>query len=111
MKYLLILPFETIAKMDYKSFLNKISTASGIDVETCEIFQEELSTLFERSLAAGDSISVPSFGNFEPRKRNERVMSHPSIKGKRILIPPKIVVNFKSSTILKNKVNNHTGNG
>ncbi|MDE5673785.1 MAG: HU family DNA-binding protein, partial [Muribaculaceae bacterium] len=52
-----------------------------------------------------DSISVPSFGTFEPRKRLERVALHPA-SGKRLLVPPKIVLTFKPSVLLKQKTRN-----
>ena len=50
-----------------------------------------------------DSVVVPGFGTFEPKKRNERVMIHPST-GKRMLVPPKVVLGFKVSNVLKAKL-------
>lgn len=43
-----------------------------------------------------DIIMVSGFGTFETRKRLERVLISPST-GQRMLVPPKIVVNFKLS--------------
>lgn len=94
--------------MEHKTFLSKVSEISGIEIASCNEFQEALVDLMERSLASGDTLSIPSFGNFEPRKRNERIMSNPSAKGKRFLVPPKLVVSFKPSVVLKNKINNNT---
>ena len=91
--------------MDHKTFMSNVSKASGLDPEVCNAFQESFRELLESSLASGETVSIPSFGNFEPRKRNERIMSHPSIKGKRLLVPPKLVASFKPSTVLKNKIN------
>lgn len=95
--------------MDYKTFINKVSAASGVDVDVCNVYQEALSELMESALSSGDIFSIPSFGNFEPRKRNERIMTNPSLKGKRFLVPPKLVVSFKPSTVLKNKINSEKG--
>lgn len=92
--------------MDHKSFIKKVSEIAALDIEDCSSYQEALTELMESTLASGDSISIPSFGNFEPRKRKERVMSNPAAKGKRFLVPPKLVVSFKPSTVLKNKINN-----
>ncbi len=50
-----------------------------------------------------DSVIVPGFGAFEPRKRNERVMVNPKT-GKRMLVPPKVVLGFKVSNVLKSKL-------
>ncbi|MDE6057969.1 MAG: HU family DNA-binding protein, partial [Muribaculaceae bacterium] len=53
-----------------------------------------------------DSVTFPGFGSFEPRKRIERIAFHPS-SGKRMLIPPKITMTFRPSSLLKQKVRNH----
>ena len=50
-----------------------------------------------------DSVVVPGFGTFEPKKKNERVIVHPS-NGKRMLVPPKVTVGFKVSNVLKAKL-------
>ncbi len=50
-----------------------------------------------------DSVHVPGFGSFEPKKRDERIMVHPST-GKRMLVPPKVTVGFKVSNVLKAKL-------
>ena len=92
--------------MDQKSFMDKVSFISGIERETCNELLESLSETFVSSISSGQIISIPSFGIFEPRKRNERIMSHPSDPGKHIMIPPKIVVSFRPSNILKLKINN-----
>lgn len=50
-----------------------------------------------------DVIMVSGFGTFETRKRLERVLISPAT-GQRMLVPPKIVVNFKLSNTLKAKI-------
>ena len=49
------------------------------------------------------TIGFQSFGNFVIRKKEERLSVHPSTQV-RTLIPPKLVVNFKQSNILKDKL-------
>lgn len=51
------------------------------------------------------TIGFQSFGNFEVRKKDERLSVHPTTQI-RTLIPPKLVVNFKQSNILKDKLKN-----
>lgn len=97
--------------MDHKRFIEKVSRLSKFDRETCGQLLTALTELIETSLAAGDSVSIPSFGSFEPRKRKERIMSHPSHPGKRLLVPPKLVASFKPSAILKIKINSVTEDG
>lgn len=54
-------------------------------------------------LAQEKTIGFQSFGNFEVRKKEERLSVHPSTRA-RTLIPPKLAVNFKQSNILKDKL-------
>ena len=69
-----------------------------------------VSDLLETSVAAITEllidekiVGIQSFGNFEVRKKEERLSVHP-VTQLRTLIPPKLVVNFKQSTILKEKL-------
>lgn len=61
-----------------------------------------LQIIKERSLSM-DSVSIQGFGIFEPRKKLERVAVNPST-GKRMLIPPRIVLTFKPGAVLKNRI-------
>lgn len=54
-------------------------------------------------LGEGKTIGFQSFGNFEVRKKEERLSVHPATQI-RTLIPPKLVVNFKQSAIVKDKL-------
>ena len=48
-------------------------------------------------------ISISNFGTFETKKRLERVLVSPTT-GQRMLVPPKMVVGFKQSNVLKSKI-------
>jgi DNA-binding protein HU-beta len=60
-----------------------------------------------QELAQGKTIGFQSFGNFEVRKREERLSVHPATQI-RTLIPPKLVLNFRQSNVLKEKINEKT---
>lgn len=92
--------------MDNKTFLETLSQRinAGKD-ETSEMIGVFCQVLSESALD-GDTVTFPGFGSFEPRKRIERIAIHPS-SGKRMLIPPKITLSFRPSTLLKQKVRNH----
>lgn len=92
--------------MDYKTFLETLSQRvnAGKD-ETSDMVASLCDVLIDAALE-GDSVAFPGFGSFEPRKREERIALHPST-GKRMLIPPKITLTFRPSTLLKQKVRNH----
>lgn len=59
--------------------------------------------VFSEQLADEKSFGFQSFGSFEVRKKEERLSVHPSTQI-RTLVPPKLVVNFKQSNILKDKL-------
>ncbi|HLP05301.1 MAG TPA: HU family DNA-binding protein [Paludibacter sp.] len=67
-----------------------------------DLLDKTISTCVEL-LAEEKTIGFQSFGNFEVRKKEERLSVHPSTQI-RTLIPPKLVVNFKQSNILKEKI-------
>lgn len=50
-----------------------------------------------------DTVNIQGFGSFEPKKRVERVALHPA-SGKRLLIPPKIVMTFKPTAALRQQI-------
>ena len=92
--------------MDYKTFIDILSQRinAGKD-ETSEMIDSLCQVLTESALD-GDIVTFPGFGSFEPRKRLERIAINPK-DGKRMLIPPKITLTFRPSTLLKQKVRNH----
>ena len=49
------------------------------------------------------AILVPNFGVFETKKKMERVMVNPST-GQRMLVPPKLVLNFKPNQTWRDKL-------
>lgn len=53
-------------------------------------------------LAEGNSVAIPGFGTFAPEKADEYVKADDS--GRRLLMPPAIIVNFKPSVVLRNRL-------
>ncbi len=56
-------------------------------------------------LTEENAVVVPGFGTLEVKKKLERVLVNPTTK-QRMLIPPKMTVNFKPNTSLKLRVKN-----
>lgn len=54
-------------------------------------------------LVDNDSIYLAGFGQFEVKKKDERISINPA-NGKRYLVPPKLVPIFRPGTTLKNKL-------
>ncbi len=94
--------------MDTKSLIERISERTGRTAADVESLLKSFGGLITEEVGQGDIISLPGFGTFEPKMREERVAVHPST-GKRILVPPKLSMIFKPSALLRQKVRNSDG--
>ncbi|MDE6553142.1 MAG: HU family DNA-binding protein [Muribaculaceae bacterium] len=92
--------------MEYKTFIETLSQRAAAGKEETSEMVEAFCHVLTEAILNGDSVTFPGFGSFEPRKRMERIAMQPS-SGKRMLIPPKITISFRPSTLLKQKVRNH----
>lgn len=89
--------------MNNKDFINALASKVKLPSKsTQKIVTSFISELANR-LDDESSISVQSFGTFEVKKKMERVIVNPATK-QRILTPPKLVLAFKPSNILKDKL-------
>lgn len=91
--------------MDAKTFTMELAGRLGREPQEVAALCREFAGVMGDVLAQGDSLTVPSFGSFEPKKREEHVALHPST-GRKILIPPKLQVVFRPATNLRSKVRN-----
>ena len=89
--------------MDNKKLIATVATNLGRTQEDVGKLLDAFVGALTASCSEMDSVHVPGFGTFEPKKRDERVMVHPST-GKRMLVPPKVTVGFKVSNVLKTKL-------
>jgi nucleoid DNA-binding protein len=79
--------------------------AKRLDLSRLEagIRLDDLLSVISTELTNGRVISITNFGNFEVKKRNERISVHP-VTGNRILLPSKRVVKFKPSVSFNKKI-------
>ncbi len=89
--------------MDNKKLVETVAANLGRTTEDVGKLLDALSGVLKTRCGEMDSVVVPSFGTFEPKKRNEHVMVHPTT-GRRMLVPPKVVLTFKISHVLKSKL-------
>lgn len=89
--------------MNNKDFITELANKSGYSAEDVQqmvdIVIETMGDLFLED----DSVLIPNFGTFEVKKKMERIMVNPST-GQRMLIPPKLVLNFKPNVGWKERV-------
>ena len=89
--------------MDSKFLVETVAGHLGRDTEDVDKLLDALASVLAARCSELDNVVIPSFGTFEPRKRNERLMVHPS-NGRRMLVPPKVALCFKVSNVLKSKL-------
>lgn len=89
--------------MNNKEFIAELSHKSGFKIEdTQNMVRTSVYNIIDR-LTDGDSVSISGLGTFEVKKRMERIITNPGT-GQKMLVPPKLVTNFKPVTALKEKV-------
>lgn len=89
--------------MNNKEFISELAKRCGISQKETTALINGVTAEITEQLEEGSTISITGFGNFEVKKKLERVVINPSTK-ERMLIPPKLVLNFKPSAILKEKL-------
>lgn len=89
--------------MDNKTLIETVSRRSGINKKEAATMLDALAIAMTRTATAMDTVAIPGFGSFEPKKRAERVMSMPS-SGRRLLIPPKVSLGFKPAALFKQQL-------
>ena len=85
---------ELIAALSQKLQLTKAEVGKRLDETTAVIIEE---------LTKDNVVSILNFGTLEVKKRLERISIHPNT-GKKILIPPKLLVKYKTSVSFNKKI-------
>jgi DNA-binding protein HU-beta len=89
--------------MNHKELVDSMSAKLNLTKTETDKLLENVVSVFAEQLAEGNTIALQGFGNFEVRKKEERISVHPVTRA-RTLTPPKLAVNFKQSSILKEKL-------
>ncbi len=85
---------EFVSELRKKVDLSKAETSRLVD-ETIAVITEQLQQ--------SNTITIQNLGSLEVKKRAERISVNP-VSGKRLLIPPKLVIGYKMSPTLKDKM-------
>ena len=81
--------------MNNKEFIAELARRTNSNAKETQQKMNVLVQEITERLCEEDSISISNFGVFETKKRLERVLVSPT---------PKMVVGFKQSGVLKNKI-------
>jgi DNA-binding protein HU-beta len=85
-----------------KDFTSELSKRLGYTLkDTSELISSLLSGMTQQ-LEEGNVVAIQGFGTFEVRKKAERISVSPTTK-QRMLVPPKLVLTYRPSTLLKEK--------
>jgi DNA-binding protein HU-beta len=89
--------------MNSKELITTLSKQMGWTISEINEVMMALGTTLGERLTDNDSVSIPGFGQFEVKKKEERITVNPA-NGKRYLVPPKLSPTFKSGATLKNRI-------
>ena len=90
--------------MNNKEFVNALATRLQKNPQAVKQQIEALVNTMAGMLDEGATLNVQGCGTYEVKKKRERIIIHPITK-QRQLVPPKLVVAFKPSPTLKDKIN------
>ena len=91
--------------MNTKDLITTIRGQQSLSAEEAELLFDATVKAIKKQLLDGNVVAVQGFGQFEPKKKIERISVNPA-SGERMLVPPKISVAFKPSSVLKDRFSN-----
>ena len=91
--------------MTNKDFISELAQQTGYSPEDTQKMVNSIVEAMRDHFQEDGSVLVPTFGTFEVKKKLERIMVNPST-GQRMLVPPKLVLNFKPNANWKERVKN-----
>lgn len=90
--------------MNNKEFIAELSKQTNRSAGATTKLVNDAIEVLEEHFQQNDVVNLSFFGTFEVKKKMERISVNPT-NGKRYLIPPKLVLGFKQSNVLKEKFN------
>lgn len=89
--------------MNNKELINALAEESGYTKEDSQRLVKSLIDAMSEDFEKGEAVTISGFGTFEVKKRMERVLVNPTT-GKKMLVPPKLVLGFKPSNSIKEQL-------
>jgi nucleoid DNA-binding protein len=90
--------------MNNKEFITELSKQTNLSIIDSAKLVADAIKILEEHFQQNDVVNIQTFGTFEVKKKMERISVNPT-SGKRYLIPPKLMLAFKQSNVLKEKFN------
>ena len=89
--------------MNNKEFIAELASRTGFSAKDTQTLVNNLVNAMGDAFQEDNAVLVPNFGVFETKKKMERIIVNPA-SGQRMLVPPKLVLNFKPNQTLKEKL-------
>lgn len=91
--------------MNNKEFIASLAQATGRTQKETASLTDTLADIIAESIKEGAEVKLGSLGSIEPKAKEQRIIVNPKTKVE-MLVPPKIVAEFKPSKTLKDKCRN-----
>ena len=88
--------------MNNKEFIAELSRKLGYSTKDTTQMVSSVLDVMVGQLQEGKTVNLQGFGTFEVKKKLERISVNPATQ-QRMLIPPKLVLSYKPSSVLKEK--------
>ena len=88
--------------MNNKEFISELSRRFVYTNKDTTQLVSSVISIMTQQLQVGNTVAIQGFGTFEVSKKLERISINPATQ-QRMLIPPKLVLTYKPSAILKEK--------
>ena len=86
--------------MNNKEYISALADQAGYTQSDTQKMVRSVIESMGVHLEESDSVQLSGFGTFEVKKRLERIVVNPSTQ-QRMLVPPKLVLNFKPVSAIK----------
>ncbi len=86
--------------MNNKEFIAELAERMGYSTKNTQTLVNNVINAMGDAFLEDNAVLVPNFGVFETKKKLERVIVNPAT-GQRMLVPPKLVLNFKPNQTWK----------
>ena len=89
--------------MNNKEFIAELASRTGFSAKDTQTLVNNIINAMGDAFQEDNAVLVPNFGVFATKKKMERIMVNPA-SGQRMLVPPKLVLNFKPNQTMKDKL-------
>jgi len=91
--------------MNNKQFIAELAKRMGYTAQDTQKMMYQVVDAMADTFQEGNTVAIQNFGSFEVKKKLERIMVNPTT-GQRMLVPPKLTLNFRISPTWKDQLKN-----